>query len=78
VLRDHRDIEPRAAQLLAGEVRDLAVVQPDLALGRLQRSGDATEQRRLAAAVAAEDDEQLAGRHLQIDTGKRLLAGGIA
>ena len=67
VLRDHRQVEPRAAQLLAGEAGDLGAVQPDLARGRRQRAGDAAQQRGLAAAVAAQHDQQLARPHLQLD-----------
>jgi hypothetical protein len=77
VLRDHREVEPRAPQLLAGEAGDLAAVQPDLARGRDQCAGDAAQQCGFAAAVAAQHDQQLAGLYLQSDVGQRQLAGRV-
>ena len=42
------------------EAGRFGAAQPDLARGRRQRSGDAAQQRGLAAAVAAQHDQQLA------------------
>ena len=64
------EVADLAAQLpgLAGE---LAAEQFDLAAGRAQQRREDPQQRRLAGAVGAEDDERLAARDLEVDPGER-------
>ena len=67
MLRDHRELEPRAPQLLAFERAEIGIAEPDFAGARPQDPGDRMQQRRLAAAVAAEDHDKLARLDIQIE-----------
>jgi hypothetical protein len=74
VLADHRQDLPGATELLAVQAGEILPAQPHFAGGRRQGSGQAAQQRGFAAAVAAEDDEQLARLHIQIDAAQRMRA----
>src|SRR5262249_18436721 len=78
LLPDHRQFEPRASQLFAFEHAEISVTEPNLARVRLKGPGDAFEQRRLAAAVAAENDEKPARLDRQGEVRQRELAVWIA
>ena len=64
------EVADLAAQL-PGLVGELAAEHADLAAGRAQQRGEDPQQRRLARAVGAEDDERVAGRGLQGDVLER-------
>jgi hypothetical protein len=78
MLGDHRERHPRPAELLAGEPGQLRAIDPDLAPRGGERPGDAAQEGRLPAAVAAQHDDELAGLHVEIDIAQRLLAIRIA
>jgi hypothetical protein len=61
MLRDHRQLESRPLQLFPFEQTEIGVREPNLASARSQCPRDATQQRRLPTAVAAKNDNQLAG-----------------
>src|SRR5437879_2947254 len=68
VLEDHREAVP--AQLAqAGLVRaaDVLAVEDDLARGRLDEAGQAADERRLARARQAHDDEDLPAPDVERD-----------
>src|SRR6185437_12263353 len=78
VLRDHRQIEPRPPQLLARKLREIDAAYANLALIGRKRARDAAQQRRLAATVAAQHDDEFAGPHGNVEAGERLRAVGVA
>jgi hypothetical protein len=78
VLADHPQHLPGPPQLCGVQPGEVLPTQPDLAGGRRQRAGDAAQQRCLAAAVAAQDDQQLTGLDLEVDVMQRLGAVRIA
>ena len=67
VLRNHRELKPRPPQLLAFERAEIGIAEPDFAGTRPQDPGDAVQQRRLAAAIAAENHDKLARLDSQIE-----------
>ncbi len=77
LLEDHREHGARPPQLLAGKLGEILVRDPGFAFARRQDPRNAAQHGRFAAAVAAEDDDKLAGSHRQADPGKGQLAVGI-
>ena len=61
MLEHHAEAAPaELAQPLLVGLRDVVAIEQDLARGRLDEAGDAADERRLAAARQAHDDEDLA------------------
>jgi hypothetical protein len=72
VLEDHREAPPpELAELGRIGLPDVLTVEQDLAEGRLNEPGQATDQRRLAAAGQAHDDEDLALLNVERDIADR-------
>jgi len=66
-LEDHAD-----ATILRLFPGDVAILDEDLALGRLQKSGDAIEQSGLAAARRAKKNEKLTVIDIEIERGQHV------
>ena len=64
---DLRHIGDAAGDLAAGERGEGAAAVGDLAAGRLQQSGEATEKGRLAGAVGSHQGQALAAKDLEIE-----------
>ena len=62
LLEDHTDVA-----LFGGQVGDILAVEEDLALGNLFETGETAQQGRFAAARGAEQGDELAVLHAQID-----------
>jgi hypothetical protein len=77
-LPDHRQREAGLTQPLARKLGQIGAAEQYLPGGRAQHAGDATQQRRLTATVAAEHDDQLAGLDIKVEASKRQLAVGVA
>ena len=73
LLVDRRDAARQRAGRVAGRQR--LAREEDLAGGRLDGTGDALDQRRLAGAVGAEQAVDLAGPDVEVDALQRLDAG---
>ena len=68
VLEDHREATPaQLAEPLLVRGTDVLAVEEDLAQGRLDQPGEAADERRLAAARQAHDDEDLARADVERD-----------
>ena len=74
-LEQEPEPEPHLHQLLAVELGDVAAVELDAALGRVQQADDQLEHHRLAAAALADDADRLAAADRQVDVAQdRLVA----
>ena len=80
MLRDHRQFKPRPAQPFTLERAEIGVAEPNLARDGLHGPGDATQQRSLAAAVAAEHDDKLArlDGQFKVDQARACRSGSAA
>jgi len=72
VLEDHRDVA-----VLRRQVVDHLAVEHDLPRGDRLEPGDHPEGGRLAAARWADEDDELAGPHLEVEVGDGVRAVGI-
>ena len=70
LLVDRRDAALERSRRVAGRKR--LTPEEDLAAGRLDRTGNALDERRLAGAVGAEQAMHLGLEHVEVDTLKRL------
>ena len=71
MLTNHRQRKARAAQPFALDCAEIDIAKPDFASRRLYGARYAAQQRRLAAAVTAENDDELARRDRQIKVAQR-------
>jgi hypothetical protein len=62
---------------VGARTRYWSTVEQDRALGRWQKSGDAREQRRLAAAGSADGDDEFTVAHLEIDVRECVDGAGL-
>src|SRR4030095_8155518 len=66
-LVEHTDLTPEPLALLGGGLREVDVAVEDLALGGFVEPDHVAQQRALAAAAAAHDEEYLAAPDLDVE-----------
>ena len=75
ILEDHRHLAADGTHRRAREIRDVAALEQDPAVGRIEQPHDAARERRLAAARLADDAQGLAGLDAERDAVDRLHRG---
>ena len=65
ILKDHLHVLPRAAQLRAGQLRDVDVAEHHAAARRLDEPQHRAAERRLAASRFADEPERFAGKNVE-------------
>src|SRR5262249_61138336 len=76
-LENHWHLLPRVAQFAPLEHGEFFAANMHRSTGWIDQAHRATQQRRLARAVRAEDDHQLAGAHLKRDSVERAASTGV-
>src|SRR5438045_2893942 len=71
LLEHHAELTPQGAQAAAFR-GDLLAVMDDLALGRLDQSVEAAHQSGFSGTARAENNEELALPHINVDTAQRM------